>query len=40
MFIRGTAVFYDDTRIPTTKLFGADTVPSWKLSEDVINLAR
>ena len=40
VLIRGTTVFYDDiSDYSTTKLFGADTVPSWKLSKDVINLA-
>ena len=38
--IAGTTVFYDDvSKYSTTKLFGADTLPQWNLTENIINLA-
>ena len=37
--IAGTTVFYEDvSEYSTTKLFGADTVPAWNISEDTINI--
>ena len=37
--IAGTTVFYSDiSDYSTTKLFGADTLPEWKLTDKVINL--
>ena len=37
--IAGTTVFYDDiSDYSTTKLFGADTIPEWNLTEKVINV--
>tara|TARA_S200000501_G_scaffold219547_1_gene206041 strand:+ start:2830 stop:3624 length:795 start_codon:yes stop_codon:yes gene_type:complete len=39
VLIRGTTVFYEDmSDYSTTKLFAADTVPSYKLSDTVINI--
>ena len=39
VLIAGTTVFYDDmSDYSTTKLFGADTVPAWNISEDTINI--
>ena len=39
VLIAGTTVFYDNmSDYSTTKLFGADTVPAWNISEDTINI--
>ena len=39
VLIAGTAVFFDDiSDYSTTKLFGADTVPQWNLSDKVVNI--
>ena len=36
--IAGTTVFYSDmSDYSTTKLFGADTLPEWKLTDKIIN---
>ena len=37
--IAGSTVFYDDVSdYTTTKLFGADTIPQWNLSDTVVNI--
>ena len=37
--VSGTTVFYDDmSDYSTTKLFGADTVPAWNMTENLINI--
>ena len=39
VIIAGTTVFYDDVSdYSTTKLFGADTLPQWNLTDKVINI--
>ena len=40
VLVAGTTVFYDDVSdYSTTKLFGADTLPQWNLTDNIINLA-
>ena len=37
--IAGTTVFYEDvSEYSTTKLFGADTVPEWNLTDKIVNI--
>ena len=37
--IAGTTVFYEDvSEYSTTKLFGADTVPEWNLTDKIVNV--
>ena len=37
--IAGTTVFYEDVSdYSTTKLFGADTVPEWNLTDKIVNI--
>ena len=37
--IAGTTVFYEDvSEYSTTKLFGADTIPEWNLTDKIVNV--